>query len=140
MGFTIGSKIVQKALLLTTQEGKGQEQVTTAFLQTKLCDKISELLCLFEQVNWQITGPSGGVKTTSGTVTFLADEFRKNVVVEITSDVVPELEAVYNLRIMSVDGGSDLDLAHNNVTFKIRLVKSWASSVVVYIFARKMGV
>ena len=74
----------------------------------------------FKQVNWQITGPSGGVKGTSGTVTFLANHFRKNIVVEITSDDVPELEAVYNLRIVSVDGGADIDPVANNVTFKIR--------------------
>ena len=60
------------------------------------------------------------MKTTSGTVTFLANEFRKNIVIEITSDNVPELEAVYSLKIVSVDGGADLDAAHNNVTFKIR--------------------
>ena len=93
---------------------------------------------MFEQVDWQITGLSGGVKTTSGTVNFLADEFRKNIVVEITSDDVPELETEYNLRIMSVDGGADLDLAHNNVTFKIRLVKSWPRSRVLFIVVRKM--
>ena len=93
---------------------------------------------MFEQLNWQITGPSGGVKTTSGTVTFLADEFRKNIVVEITSDDVPELEGEYNLRIMSVDGGADLDLAHNNVTFKIRLVKSWPRSGLLFLMVRKM--
>lgn len=93
---------------------------------------------MFEQVNWQITGPSGGVKTTSGTVNFLADEFRKNIVVEITSDDVPELEAEYNLTIMSVDGGADLDLAHDNVSFKIRLVKSWPRSRVLFLVVGKM--
>ena len=93
---------------------------------------------MFEQVDWQITGPPGGVKTTSGTINFLADEFRKNIVVEITSDDVPELEAEYNLTIMSVDGGADLDLAHDNVPFKIRSVKSWPSSGVLFIMVRKM--
>ena len=60
---------------------------------------------------------------TSGTVAFLADEFRKNIVLEVTADDAPELEAQYNLRIVSVDGGADVDSARNNVTFKIRLVE-----------------
>ncbi|XP_068693739.1 adhesion G-protein coupled receptor V1-like isoform X3 [Montipora foliosa] len=72
-----------------------------------------------DTVNWQITGPSDGVKTTSGTVTFLANEDQKNIVVEITSDDVPEVEKVYSLQIVSVDGGADLDARHANVTFRI---------------------
>ena len=71
-------------------------------------------------MNWQITGPSGGVKTTSGTVTFPENDFMKNIVVEITSDDVPELEAAYRLKIVSVDGGADIDPARNNLTFIIR--------------------
>lgn len=58
--------------------------------------------------------------------------------VEITSDDVPELEAEYNLTIMSVDGGADLDLAHDNVSFKIRLVKSWPRSRVLFLVVGKM--
>ena len=46
----------------------------------------------------------------------------KNIVVEITSDDVPELEAAYRLKIVSVDGGADIDPARNNVTFIIRYV------------------
>ena len=71
-------------------------------------------------MNWQITGPSGGVKTISGTVLFPDGDFRLNIIIEITSDDVPELEAVYNLKIVSVDGGADIDASHNNVSFIIR--------------------
>ena len=71
-------------------------------------------------MNWQITGPSGGVKATAGTVTFSNDVFRLNIAIEITSDDVPELDAVYSLKIVSVDGGADIDASHNNVTFIIR--------------------
>ena len=41
---------------------------------------------------------------------------------EIKADDVPELEAVYTLSILSVDGGADLSSSASNVTFKIRLV------------------
>ena len=44
----------------------------------------------------------------------------KNIVVEITSDDVPELEAAYRLKIVSVDGGADINPARNNLTFIIR--------------------
>ena len=44
----------------------------------------------------------------------------KNIVVEITSDDVPELEAAYRLKIVSVEGGADIDPARNNLTFIIR--------------------
>lgn len=79
---------------------------------------------LFEQVNWQITGPSDGVRTTSGSLIFQPSEDQKNIIVVITPDDIPELEKVYSLEIVSVDGGADLDPAHDNVTFKIRFVKA----------------
>ena len=43
--------------------------------------------------------------------------------VEITSDDVPEMDKVYSLQIVSVDGGADLNAGHANVTFKIRFVE-----------------
>lgn len=91
-----------------------------------LCAKQSiKLNCFFSQVNWEITGVAGssgsrGLQSTSGTVTFDPGEFLKNILVEIKADDVPELEAVYMLRIVSVDGGADLDLSATNVTFKIK--------------------
>lgn len=74
---------------------------------------------------WKITGPTGssgsrGITSTSGTVTFDPGEFLKNILVEIKADDVPELEAVYTLGIVSVDGGADLNPSASNVTFKIR--------------------
>ena len=71
------------------------------------------------------------MKTTAGTVTFPENIFRKNVVVEITSDDLPELEAVYRLKIVSVDGGADIDPARNNLTFIIRYVPSFTDSSVL---------
>lgn len=53
-------------------------------------------------------------------MTFESGEFLKNILVEIKADDVPELEAVYMLRIVSVDGGADLDTSATNVTFKVR--------------------
>ena len=81
--------------------------------------------CFLSQVKWEITdvtGSSGsrGLQSTSGRVTFDPGEFLKNILVEIKADDVPELEAVYMLRIVSVDGGADLDLSSTNVTFKVR--------------------
>lgn len=63
---------------------------------------------------------SRGLTSTSGTVTFAPREFLKNILVEIKADDVPELEVVYKLQIVSVDGGADLDRSASNVTFKIR--------------------
>ena len=74
---------------------------------------------------WKIIGPTGSsgsrdLTSTSGTVTFDPGEFLKNILVEIKADDVPELEAVYTLGIVSVDGGADLNPSASNVTFKIR--------------------
>lgn len=55
-------------------------------------------------------------------MTFNPGVFLKNIFVEIKADDVPELEAVYTLSILSVDGGADLSSSASNVTFKIRLV------------------
>ena len=55
-------------------------------------------------------------------MTFNSGVFLKNIFVEIKADDVPELEAVYTLSILSVDGGADLSSSASNVTFKIRLV------------------
>ncbi|PFX17387.1 G-protein coupled receptor 98 [Stylophora pistillata] len=76
-------------------------------------------------VIWQITSPIGSpgsrdISSTSGSVTFNPGDFLKNILVEITADDVPELEAVYTLSILSVDGGADLSPSPRNVTFKIR--------------------
>lgn len=84
-----------------------------------------QLNCFFTQVKWEITGLTGSsgsreIQSTSGTVTFDPGEFLKNILVEIKADDIPELERVYMLRIVSVDGGADLDLSAINVTFKIR--------------------
>lgn len=83
------------------------------------------LHCCVTQVQWEITditssSGSRGLQSTSGTVTFNPGEFLKNILVEIRADDVPELEAVYILRIVSVDGGADLDPSATNVTFKVR--------------------
>lgn len=64
------------------------------------------------------------MRTTSGSLIFQPSEDQKNIIVVITPDDIPELEKVYSLKIVSVDGGADLDPAHDNVTFKIRLVKA----------------
>lgn len=64
------------------------------------------------------------MRTTSGSLVFQPNDDQKNIVVVITPDDIPELEKVYRLQIVSVDGGADLDPAHNNVTFKIRFVKA----------------
>lgn len=64
------------------------------------------------------------MRTTSGSLVFQPNDDQKNIVVVITPDDIPELEKVYSLQIVSVDGGADLDPAHNNVTFKIRFVKA----------------
>ena len=84
-----------------------------------------QLNCCFTQVKWEITdvtssAGSRGLQSTSGTVSFSPREFEKNILVEIKADDVPELEAVYMLRIVSVDGGADLDPSATNVTFKVR--------------------
>lgn len=55
-------------------------------------------------------------------MTFNSGVFLKNIFVGIKADDVPELEAVYTLSILSVDGGADLSSSASNVTFKIRLV------------------
>lgn len=91
-----------------------------------LCAKQDfQLKFCFTQVKWEITditssSGSRGLQSTSGTVTFSPGEFLKNILVEIRADDVPELEAVYMLRIVSVDGGADLDPSATNVTFKVR--------------------
>lgn len=90
-----------------------------------MCKRDIQLNYFSAQVKWEITdvtGSSGsrGLQSTSGTVTFDPGEFLKNILVEIKADDVPELEAVYMLRIVSVDGGADLDPSATNVTFKVR--------------------
>ena len=91
-----------------------------------LCAKQDlQLNCYFTQVKWEITditssSGSRALQSTSGSVTFSPGEFLKNILVEIRADDVPELEAVYMLRIVSVDGGADLDSSATNVTFKVR--------------------
>lgn len=51
---------------------------------------------------------------------FSFGEFLKNILVEIRVDDVFELEVVYMLRIVFVDGGVDLDFFVINVIFKVR--------------------
>ena len=56
----------------------------------------------------------------SDVLIFSPGEREKNVVVYVKGDDVPELEEAYTVSLTSVDGGGDLDLAAQNVTFKIR--------------------
>lgn len=65
---------------------------------------------------------------------FNSGVFLKNIFVEIKADDVPELEAVYTLSILSVDGGADLSSSASNVTFKIRLVGIVSSFLFLKLF------
>ena len=69
-------------------------------------------------------------------MTFNPGVFLKNIFVEIKADDVPELEAVYTLSILSVDGGADLSSSASNVTFKIRLEGIVSSFLFLKLFCR----
>ena len=80
------------------------------------------------QVHWEVSSPIGSLGSrdltaTSGTLMFYPrDDIGKNIIIGIKGDDIPELEAVYVVKITSVDGGGDVEMSALNVTFKIRYV------------------
>lgn len=64
------------------------------------------------QVHWQLWNDSdmtGDVLPTSGSVTILDMQQNAEINLKLLADDIPELDEVYTIRLVSVEGGADLD-------------------------------
>lgn len=88
---------------------------------------LTEVAFFSIQVLWRVTSVSGAdpsqdLTRTSGTLMFDPGDNEKNIEVGVRADDVPELDELYTVEILSVEGGADLDTGALNVSFKIRCV------------------
>lgn len=80
---------------------------------------------LSPQVHWQIQSDSdmtGDFLATAGSVVILEGQREADIVLSLMADTVPELEELYTVRLIAVEGGATLDANPNLITTHIRCV------------------
>lgn len=81
-------------------------------------------------MHWQIQSDSdiaGDFLTISGSVMILEGQRETEVVLRLMPDTVPELEELYTVQLIAVEGGATLDTNPN-------LIKSHIRSAVMLLF------
>ncbi|XP_076853827.1 adhesion G-protein coupled receptor V1 [Brachyhypopomus gauderio] len=74
-------------------------------------------------VHWQISSDSevlGDFATLRGSTTILAGQRLAEVTLALLPDTVPELEEVFTVRLVSVDGGAELDANRSSTIVRVR--------------------
>lgn len=80
---------------------------------------------LSSQVHWQIQSDSdmtGDFLAISGSVMILEGHREADIVLSLLPDTVPELEELYTVQLIAVEGGATLDGNPNLIRTRIRCV------------------
>lgn len=83
----------------------------------------SPIIVFVPQVFWEIISDadtSGDFAALQGSVTILAGQRVAEIVLTLLPDSVPELEETYILRLISVEGGAELDTNRSRTRLKVR--------------------
>lgn len=87
-------------------------------------------------MHWQIQSDSditGDFLATAGSVVILEGQREADIILRLMADTVPELEELYTVRLVAVEGGATLDANPNLITTHIRCVVVALMKSITYI-------